>query len=520
MVLMGRGRPVSVYKKGALTDIQVDLRDLAMADLRGFVGLVAPQLHLGHCHHDLLKFLMRDDEERQLVVWPRGHLKSTLLGYTAAWYIVNNPEITIVYLSATADLAEKQTGLIKTILDSPIVHKYWPELLPDEAGKRDLWRTSEFNVGHWKRAEEVVRDPTLKAAGITGNITGFHADLICLDDLVTGDNAETKTARDEVKGKYSYLSSILNVGGHIKAVGTRYHPDDLYDDMMSMVIEIYDDNTGDVIEEVQAYTVTQEVVETEGEFLWPRSRRNDGKWFGFNKSELAKKRADYLDKAKFFAQYYNDPSDPLNKRIENFNYYDRDKLIKVDSKTWSIGGERLNVYAAIDFAATITKKADYTAIVVVGINSKNHIYILDIARFKTDKISVMKDELNRLYNKWAWLKLKAETNAQQNLIVEQIKEFNRNEGIYYTIEKGIARIEKDVRIMSTLEPRYASGHILHYRGGHCQILEDELVATKPPHDDVADALASVIEIIVAPSIRNRNPQKDNVIYHSRFGGIA
>jgi phage terminase large subunit-like protein len=184
-----------------------------------------------------------------------------------------------------------------------------------------------------------------------------------------------------------------------------------------------------------------------------------------------------------------------------------------------MAGERLNVYAAIDFAATITKKADYTAIVVIGVNARHHIYVLDIARFKTDKISIMKDELNRLYNKWSWSKLIAEVNAQQNLIVEQIKEFNRSEGIYYTIEKGIAKTEKAIRIMSTLEPRYAAGHILHYRGGNCQILEDELVATKPSHDDVSDALAAAVEISVAPSIRGTMSTNNNVIYNARFGGM-
>ncbi len=511
-------RPRDLYKKRNLTQTQLELRSLSMIDLRAFVGLVAPQLHLGHCHHDLLKFLMQDND-RQLVIWPRGHLKSTILAYTAAHHIVNNPETTVVYLSATADLAEKQTGLIKNILDSPVVHKYWPELLPEEAGKRELWRTSEFNVGHWKREEEVIRDPTLKAAGITGNITGFHAELLCLDDLVTGDNSDTKTNRTEIKGKYSYLSSILNAGGTIKAVGTRYHPDDLYGEMISMTSEIYN-NIGDVIGSTQAYTVTQEVVETDGEFLWPRSMRKDGKWFGFNKTELSKKKTDYLDKSKFFAQYYNDPSDPENRRVENFNYYERENIVPYGT-TWMHGDKnRLNIYAAIDFAATVTKRADYTAIVVIGVDAAHNIYVLDIARFKTEKISVMADELERLYGKWRWLRLRAECNAQQNLVVEQIKDINKSKGVYYAIDKVNQITNKEVRIMANLEPRYSAGAILHYRGGNCQLLEDELQATKPPHDDIADALASAVEIAVSPTMSRR---KDNIVkvnFNSRFGGVS
>jgi phage terminase large subunit-like protein len=513
---MGRNR--KLYSDKGLTPAQVEIRELAMSSLKAFVGLVAPHLCLGHCHWDLLDFFDQADE-RKLCIWPRGHLKSTILAYKSAQQVIKEPDTTIAYITATGDLAEKQVGLIKSILDCDTVKKYWPELLPEEAGKRDLWRTTEFNVGHWKRQEEFIRDPTVKAAGVTGNLVGFHAEHLKLDDLVTPDNAGTKTNRDEINSRYSLLSSILNAGGTIEVVGTRYHTEDLYGKLIEMQEDIYND-VGDVVEQVDAYRVTQEVVEVDREFLWPRTRRKDGKWFGFNNSELSKKKADYIDKAKFFAQYYNDPSDPGNKRVENFNYYEREQLIAIDHKTYSIGGSRLNVYAAIDFAATITKKSDYTAIVVVGVNAKNHVYVLDIARFKTDKISVMKDELNRLYNKWHWMKLKAEVNAQQNLIVEQIKDFNRKEGIYYTIDKGIARGEKKIRIMSTLEPRYAAGHILHYRGGNCQILEDELIASNPPHDDVSDALASVVEIVVAPSQRGSTKQTSNVVYNVRFGGMS
>lgn len=75
--------------------------------------------------------------------------------------------------------------------------------------------------------------------------------------------------------------------------------------------------------------------------------------------------------------------------------------------------------------------------------------------------------------------------------------------------------------MTNLEPRYAAGAILHYRGGNCQVLEDELISTKPPHDDVSDALASVVEIAKAPS-KNRNAGNKvvNLKYHPLYGGVA
>ena len=487
-----------------------------MADLRAFVGLVAPERMLSHCHHDLLKFFMGEDKY-QLCIWPRGHQKSTMAAYWCAWWIIKNPETSILYTSATGDLTEKQILFIKTILASPIVHRYWPELINEEESKRECWRSMEFSVDHWKRKAEVTRYPTCKGVGINGNVTGFHADAIVLDDLVVMENADTKTGRDEVARSYSLFNSVGNPDFILKAIGTRYHPEDLYNSLGTMTEEIYND-VGEVVDEVSVYTTLQAVVETDDEYLWPRQSRKDGKWFGFDKRILSRIRANYLDKAQFFAQYYNDPSDPMNKRIENFQYYDREK-VHMEGNRWVIGSVAINVYAAIDIAASMTARADHTSIVVIGIDAEHNVFVLDIARMKTDKISVMADRLEQLYGKWHWNKLRAEVNAQQNLAVEQIKEFHKQKGIFYPIDKFHETRNKELRIMTNLEPRYASSSIYHYRGGNCQVLEDELIATKPPHDDVADAFAAAIEIAVAPGKRNFGAKVVALSHHPRFGGV-
>lgn len=71
--------------------------------------------------------------------------------------------------------------------------------------------------------------------------------------------------------------------------------------------------------------------------------------------------------------------------------------------------------------------------------------------------------------------------------------------------------------MSILEPLYAQKIIFHYKGGNCQILEEELLSKNPAHDDVADATAACCELIQFVPIRKFN--NDNIIYHPKFGGI-
>jgi hypothetical protein len=74
-----------------------------------------------------------------------------------------------------------------------------------------------------------------------------------------------------------------------------------------------------------------------------------------------------------------------------------------------------------------------------------------------------------------------------------------------------------------LEPRYDNMAMWHYKGGHCQTLEEELVAQNPPHDDCMDALAAAISISVAPSgmlARDRHRPKMELVINSRYGGVG
>jgi hypothetical protein len=76
-------------------------------------------------------------------------------------------------------------------------------------------------------------------------------------------------------------------------------------------------------------------------------------------------------------------------------------------------------------------------------------------------------------------------------------------------------------MMATLGPKYDNKQIWHYKGGSCELLEEELKQKHPPHDDIEDALTAAIDVAVAPSRRfGSSYKKTNVVYHSRFGGLA
>lgn len=504
-----------------------EIREAAEADLVTFIKLVAPEQVLGQCHEDVCNWWTREDAKKhQLLLFPRDHGKSRLVAFRVAWMITKYPTLRVLYISATSNLAEKQLSFIKGIITSDIYRRYWPDHVHPDEGKRAKWTNSEICLDHPDRKKENIRDSTIFTGGLTTSLTGLHCDIAVLDDVVVAENALTSDGRQKVKSQYSLLSSIEGADAQEWVVGTRYHPADLYRDMLDMKEELFNEE-GDKIGEEQIYEVYERPVEDRGDgtgqFLWPRQKRKDGKYFGFNVQVLATKRGKYLDKLQFRSQYYNDPSDPDNVPVstEKFQYYDQKHLL-LRGGNWYYKDNRLNVYAAVDFAFSLSKKADYTAIVVVGIDADNNIYVLDIDRFRSDRISEYFEHILHLFTKWNFRKVRAEVTVAQQAIVRQLKDLIRQHGLSLSVDEyrpNKSEGNKQERIASTLEPRYDNLSIWHYRGGNTQILEEELQSRNPPHDDVKDALASVIDIAIKPSKAVRRPQQTNVVWaKNKFRG--
>lgn len=506
-----------------------EIREAAENDLEFFIHLVSNGKRvLGNCHKELIQWWTRPDaEDHQLVLFPRDHMKSALIAYRVAWELTKNPILRVLYISATSTLAQKQLGFIKMIFESSVHKRYWPDHIHKDEGRRKRWTQTEIELDHPAREEHQIRDPSVMTAGLTTNIAGLHFDISVLDDVVVYDNAYTNEGRNKVATQYSFLASIEGTGAKEWVVGTRYHPKDLYATMLDMVEPEFDDE-GNIIGEKKLYEVMQRTVEDAGdgtgEFLWPRQRRADGVWFGFDQKELARKRAKYIDRTQFRAQYYNDPTDPDNPPIayDKFQYYERRHLTE-KSGTWYYKGNKLNLVASIDFAFSKRKTADYTAIVVIGVDYENNIYILDIDRFKTSEIKEYFKRILAMSNKWSFRKLVAETTVAQQAIVRSLKtDYFAPHGLMIKVEEVKPTKHegsKEERMDAILTPRYENMQVYHYKGGNIQSLEEELVSNNPPHDDIKDALAAAIDKAVKPARRTRFKEEEtNVVYHPRFGG--
>jgi hypothetical protein len=522
-----RGRPLKTEVE-ALRD---ERRQLAEADLEAFIQLVQPRRWLGNIHREIIRWwTSAGASNHQLLLLPRDHMKSALIALRVAWEITRDPTLKVLYISSTSNLATKQLKFIKDILVSDIYRQYWPDMVNKEEAKREKWTEREISVDDPRRREAYIREPTVFTAGLTTNIVGLHADICVMDDVVVYTNANTEQGREKVLQQYGHLSSIESAGAREWIVGTRYHPNDLYSHLLEMEISDYD-ALGNSINVRPLFDYREWPVENvgdgTGEYIWPRSKAPDGKYYGFDTQVLATKRSQYKGNAvNFRAQYYNDPNDVDSTPIKRdyFQYYNQDHISRRDYK-WYYQREPLNVVAAVDFAFSMGRKADYTAIVVLGVDPHNNYYVLDIDRFRSDTPSEYFKRIIKLYEKWGFRKIRAEVTVAQVALVRDFQEnYIRKYGLSLSVDEfrpvkwqGV----KEERILAVLEPKYQNRQIWHYSGGNCQILEEELIVQNPAHDDVKDALAAAIDFAVAPlnAYRIMKENTSNVVFHSRFGGV-
>lgn len=516
-----------------------EVRERALNDLNFFARLVNPGYVYGNVHREIYNW-MQDyslfgmegtqgaKTSNKLIMLPRAHLKSHMVATWCAWMVTRHPEVTLLYVSATAELAITQLYAVQNILTSGPYARYFPEYVNPQEGKREKWSSTAIMLDHPKRKKEGIRDATIKTAGLTTNTTGWHADIIVSDDLVVPENAYTEDGRESVLRKASQFTSIRNSGGFTMACGTRYHPNDIYTTWKEQIYPVYDDN-GVMIEKAPVWEIKEYVVEEDGVFIWPRRVREDGKAFGFDIRELARIEAEYADRVQFYAQYYNNPNDPGSNRLsaENFQYYNQ-RLLRGEYGTWRYNGKRLNIYAAVDFAFSLNKKADWTAIVVVGVDGDGMYYVLDIDRFKTDKIVDYFDHIRDLHSKWNFKKLRAEVTVAQDVVVNTIKDYIRQDGLTLAVDKyrpNRHEGSKEERIAAALEPLYDDMRVYHFEGGWTDQLEEELVQARPKHDDVKDALASAVSIAIKPKGGTRKNVNEFLGIgapgktRSRFGGV-
>jgi predicted phage terminase large subunit-like protein len=262
-------------------------------------------------------------------------------------------------------------------------------------------------------------------------------------------------------------------GGHkpLIIIGTTWHYDDLYAWIMDKKNNLYQDFA---ILKLPAY----EGEWGKGQLLFPKRLTWD----------VMKKLKEQQGEYHFSAQYMLNPIPEANQVFKPpFKYYEQTDL----------KGIEMNKFMTIDPALTESKDADYSAIIVLGVDKDNSWYILDIWREQCLPNKLI-DQIFYMDEKWKPTSIGLETVSYQKMlqyaIIDQMKTRNR----YLAIkELKHSDMSKDERIRG-LQPRFEVGNILFpERSANplTEYIEDELQRfPRAANDDLIDALASMNEL--------------------------
>lgn len=169
---------------------------------------------------DIARFLVSGGKRRFIQAF-RGVGKTFLTAAYVVWRLWNNPDLKILIVSANEAFATEIASFIKQIIDHEAGDELWPELRA-RPGQRSS--ALVFDVGPAK----ADKSPSVKAVGITGQLTGSRADLVISDDVEVPKNSETEAMREKLEGKTKEYAAILKPGGEIVYLGTPQSEQSIY----------------------------------------------------------------------------------------------------------------------------------------------------------------------------------------------------------------------------------------------------------------------------------------------------
>jgi len=156
---------------------------------------------------------------RKLIVMPRGTFK-TSISVTAyiIWNIIRNPNIRILLDSELWTLSRNSVREVKAHIKGALFREAFPNW------ELTLDNQDEFTIN---QRTATKKEPTVTASGIGAGKTGQHYDLVIADDLNSPKNSMKPELAQQVIDHYRYYTSILEPGGTIVIIGTRYSELDL-----------------------------------------------------------------------------------------------------------------------------------------------------------------------------------------------------------------------------------------------------------------------------------------------------
>lgn len=240
--------------------------------------------------------LVDGDGQRLAISMPPGHAKSFLTNLFCAWQLGRDPSTRIIISSYSDRLVRRNCKAIRDIIETPSFQRVFPGVTID---KTDTLTSKEFHIAG--RAGYLLAEP----AG--GQITGFRADLLVVDDPYKGmKQARSNTYNSDIKEWYD---ATFRSRGHSDTKELVIHTRWTMDDLIGWLMAREGDSWSNIVLPALKEGLSHEYHEDprqEGEALWP----------AMVDLETLKERQ-RLNPSIFYALYQQKPAPPGGEIIKN-----------------------------------------------------------------------------------------------------------------------------------------------------------------------------------------------------------
>ena len=364
------------------------------------IDLIAFTEELGYhnapFHEEWYNYLVRDfsplkhdaNKQKQFVLlWPRGHAKTetTTINYVS-WLVGNYPDIHINIVTKTSSLAEEILTALMTRFESDENYlRIFGHLKPQDARK---WTSRELIVDR----HEISKNPTLKATGLMGPITGGRSDLIVCDDIIDEENIRTPLQLEKVATWFNkVLIPTLYPWGAIIVIGTRWSYADLYTELLRTWKH-------DVKQAVILDEKGQETTEVLWKNYWTLEKLNE--------------RRQQIGTIFFNCQYQNDPTSMEGDLLKSqwLTSWNDPKLQRpIDTLP-----NNCEYYLGLDPSLG---ESDYFGMATLAYDRQhNQGYLVDVFAEHMPFPDILKTKLPMLHSQYRYSKIYMETNFWQKIL--------------------------------------------------------------------------------------------------------
>ena len=394
--------------------------------------------------------------KRLALFLPPGSAKSTYASMVfPAWYFSRHPQANIIAASHTAELAERFGRRVRSLVNEH-ADCLGVGVSEDSAA-----------AGRW----DTTHGGEYFACGVGGSVTGRRGDCVLIDDPVRSrEDADSELIREKQWDWYKFdLATRLKPDASVVLIQTRWHELDL----AGRLLQEEGDRWKVISLPMEATSLDDPLGRKIGDPLWPQ-------WFNDEMRKDAKR------DARVWQSLYQQ-----NPVAEEGNLFKREWVKVID---YLPNTETMRFYGAADYAVT-SGGGDYSVILIVGVDSDDKLYLVDLWRGQTSP-DVWVEKYCDLVREWRPMSFAEEQGQIRSGVGPFLERRARERGAYSVREQFPTRGDKAVRCAS-IRGRMAMGglHVLRSSPWKDDLINELVAFPAGAHDDQVDALGLIGQLL-------------------------